>query len=510
MLAITKDDVDKSGGVLGAISFRSVEYLKSKFTPTKNLHYVSTHILRNVVHTDPHLDEYFAELLFRSSLAIDSRELDFVEEAIYSSSNDLVAMELWPQAVVFGIGSTISPGAKPLIIFDEHTAGKGRFSLSCAELVAKYVANNDLNVYPTSIRSLITEVNSIDAYGKAHPQNLSKIIKTLHSVKFLFSKGQTSKDDVKDSLTDSWKRALLDGMLTAVIYAIDEGEDLNSNPDDKKKLLIKSLNTYKENSLHKNHPNFEKAYNFIASTYGQQSAVFSTAVLRDSSNKEILDSNGQTIPQILILGKVIAACIRCWGEPITNLIMMHIWESEFQKQLNFTVLESEIQSVFGRSFDVDKRTSVGVFSKRTLRKIKLNRMRRNFNNQFETINDSWCNPVIIYISPTSGIFEPHKAALNYVNEHNSYCGFVLVEDSFTATKALFITEGIPKDKWISLKSMIAKIEKDSWYDPTTNPAKPAMFITNGTRAHQYVKKSGLDIDALESLIEKVFSQKNKP
>lgn len=506
MLAITKDEVTNSGGLIGAISYKAVEYLKTRFRPTRDLHYVSTHILRTIVHTNPHLDEYFSELLFRASLSIDSRELDFFEEAIYSENNDLVAKELWPQSVVFGIGSTISPGANPLIKFDEHTTTKGRFSLSCAELVSKYVANNDLSIYPNSIRQIIREVNSIDAYGKAHPQNLSNIIKTLHNVKFLFSKGTTSKDDIRDNLNDTWKRSLLDGMFTAVIYAIDNGIDLQSNPDEQKYFLMKSLNAYKDNSLHRNNPYFEEAYNWLASTYGEQDKVINNAILRDSSNKEILDTNGNTIPQLLLLSKVNFACIECWGESFTSFLMTHIWESEFQRQINFRILKNELQNSLDNKDNVDKRTIAGIFSKRTLNKIRMYRVLKNkYSGQYETIQ-SWCNPIIIFISSVSGLFDPQEAALNYVNKYNSYCGFIIVEDSYTGTKALFRTEGIPNDKWVDLVDLLQEVDKDCWYDPTINPNKPAKFIVNGTKAHQYVKKSGLDIDAFSNIVERVFLQ----
>jgi hypothetical protein len=504
MLTITNNDIDKYGGLLSAISAIAVNYLKNNIKVSKDLSYVSKHLLRTIVHINPHLDEYYSELIFRTCLNIDMSNIEFVEEAIYSENDDLLAQELWPQAVVFGIGSTISPGSEPLMKFDEHIKGKGRFSDSCAELVTKYITNNNLKSLSNSVLTLLKEVNSIDAFGKAHPQNLGNIIKTLHNVRFMFSKGDTPKDDVRDKLTPSWKRSIIDAFLVSIVYALDENLDLINDPKEKKNFLLNTLKIYKSKSLHVNNPLFEKAYNFISSEYGDQAKVFSEAILRDADNNNILDNVGNTIPQLLLLSRVCYSSYSCWGEEIAEMLMMHIWESELQKQMNFLTIEKELESNFDNTQIVQKRTLIGEIGKRTLTKVMSNKIIKDrIRNKIITSNEK-CPLEIIFISPSSGIFEPHKAATNYINDNNFRFGLVLVEDSYLGTKALFRTEGFPKDRWIKLVKVIMDYEPNCWYDATKDPSKPAYFIVNGTLAHQYVKRSGIDLESLTSLVERIW------
>ena len=503
MIPITKTDVMNSGGFLSALSAKSSEYVKSIIQGTKQFDSIEGALLRNIVHTDPHLDEYFAELLFRACLPNDLANIEFIEETVFSADHDLGCQQLWPQAAVFGIGDTVSCGVAPLLLFDEHKNGKGKASSSCGEVVVNYLEANNQVTFPDSVRTVLHEVNIIDEFGNAHPQHLGNLIKTIHNVRFLFSKGSSPKDDVKDFLSPTWKRSLINGCITAVIYCLENDIDLISDPDSKKSELQKSLKEYVDKSLHKSHPNFEKARQIIASNFGSQQGVFGKAVLK-SAKGPIIDANGNNVPQILILSRICFACYKCWGEKITNMIMLHFWETEFQNQINFLALFEELDKAFKNQKSVNKRTRLGVIRREILHPIEI-RKKISDKNTHQTKYIRRQSPLwVINIRPTSDVFNANQATLNYINKNNNGVGLILIEDTYIGTKTLFRGEAIPSTNWAKLTHLIESIEPQCWHDPSTDPNQPAPFIINGSKAHQYVLCSRLDMDALCMLVKRCF------
>lgn len=501
MIPITKTDVMDSGGFLSALSVKSSEYIKSIIQGTKQFDSIEGALLRNIVHTDPHLDEYFAELLFRACLPNNLANIEFIEETLFSANNDLGCQQLWPQAAVFGIGDAVSCGVAPLLLFDEHIKGKGKASSSCGEVVANYLEANNQITFPDSVRTVLHEVNIIDEFGNAHPQHLGNLIKTIHNVRFLFSKGSLPKDDVKDFLSPTWKRSLINGCITAVIYCLENDIDLISDPASKKNELQKSLNEYVDKSLHKSHPNFEKARQTIASNFGSQQGVFGKAVLK-SAKGPIIDTNGNNIPQILILSRICFACYKCWGEKITNMIMLHFWETEFQKQINFLAMFEELDKAFKNQKSVNKRTRLGLIRREILHSIEIRKriIDKNTHQPKYIQRPLW----VINIRPTSEVFNANQATLNYINKNNNGVGLILIEDTYIGTKTLFRGEAIPSTNWAKLTDSIKSTEPQCWYDPSTDSNQPAPYIINGNKAHQYVPCSGLDMDILCMLVKKYF------
>ena len=503
MITINKIDTEESGGLLSAISMKSAQYIRG-LIPRTNLAGIERLLGRHIVHTDPHLDEYFAELIFRSCLPSQSFNIEYIEESLFSVNNDFGAQQLWPQAVIFGIGSTVSYGVTPLLLFDEHVLGKGKTSASCSEVVIDYLENTAQSSFPASIRTVLNEVNIIDEFGNAHPQHLGNVIKTLHNVYFLFSKGPTPKDDVRDFLSFAWKRSLIDCCIASIIYCLENSIDLIGDPPSKKEALQKSLNEYITNSLHKSHPHFERARQTIASNYGNQKGVFDEALLRGAGKKVLTDNSGNNIPQLLILSRICFACYACWGEKITNMIMMHFWETEFQKQINFLTLTEELDRAFRGRKNVNKRTSLGVIRRDILKTLEIEKeIIDKYTHQKKFIKYQ-AHLWVLNICPRGDVFNAHQAALNYINKNNHGCGLILIEDSSLGTKTLFRTKAIPNEKWSHLINMIKSIEPNCWYDPSTDPNRPAPFVNNGNKAHQYVQRSGLDLTALCDLAKKAF------
>lgn len=504
MIQINSTDIKNSGGLLSAISMKAVEYLRKLLPVNQKLQGISKAIERHIVHTDPHLDEYFSELLLRAAIERNSNEIEFKEETLFSDTDDFLAQELWVNGVVFGIGGTISPGVKPLLIFDEHVKGKGRISSSCCEMVAKYVTNGDLNKIPSSIEKVINEVNCIDAYGKGDTQHLSKILKNVHEVRFLFEKGATPKDDIRDNLTEVWKRTLVDAILVSIIYCFENNIDLLHNPDEKKDILMKSLKGYVNISLHKNEPAFSRTYQWISGVYGDQQKAFDRAFLKDPTDKYILDQHGNKTPQYLLLSRICFALHKCWDEGIATFVMNHLWETELLKQMNFYAVEDEIGDLLTKNNTVNKNTKVGFIAKRTLKAIDIRKeIVDKITRQKKVVNlkaPLW----VIYAKPYADYFQAQKVLTNIINENNNGCGLILIENTVIGTKLLSRGSSIFNTNWRALSKQVMGFEPDKWYDPTLDPAKPTFFILNGNKSHQYILRSGLDLESLCSLSEKCF------
>src|ERR1039458_5935964 len=96
MITITQSDISASGGVLAALADKSCECVRAvlksgwKATPPEILESLE----RIIVHTEPHLDEYFAELLFRSCLPREKQQCEFIEQSVFSATNDLGCQHL--------------------------------------------------------------------------------------------------------------------------------------------------------------------------------------------------------------------------------------------------------------------------------------------------------------------------------------------------------------------------------------------------------------------------------
>ncbi len=503
MIQLTQIDVKNSGGLLSALHYKSTNFLHN-IIPQLDFMGLENYLRHHIVHTDPHLDEYFAELLFHTALPDKINRVEFMEESLYSATNDFGAKLLWPNSIVFGIGSTVSYGVQPLLLFDEHLSGKGKSLPSCSAVVLDYLENKGGFTITDSIKTLLKEISSIDEFGNAHSQHLGNLIKTLHNVRFLFYKGNTQKEDIRDFLSHSWKRTIVDISITSLIYALENKIDIVGDPSSKKEALKNSLEHYIIHSPHKTNPHFEDARQTISSNYGNQNAVFANAVLKGSGGTVLKDTLGNTIPQLLILSRICFASYYTWGEEITNLLMMHFWEVEFQNQLNFISFSNELEKVLINMRDTDSRTPVGIIRAKILPNIEIQKAIPNSQNKQQKVISLRKPVIILNLVPRGDIFSANKPSLNYLNSHNDGCGIVFLEDPLLGTKTLFRASNFPNDKWVKLINVIKSIEPNCWYDPSTDPLRPATFINNGNKAHQYVQRSGLDLLSLADLIKNII------
>src|SRR6185437_14449565 len=116
--------------------------------------------------------------------------------------------------------------------------------------------------------------NAIDEFGGAHPQHLGNLIKTLHRVRFLFARGNTAKDNIRDYLSPTWKRTIINCCLVAVIYGLENGVDFYGGPLAKKSALRRSFDYYVAHSLHKDNACFVETFQYLSGIYSDQRRVF--------------------------------------------------------------------------------------------------------------------------------------------------------------------------------------------------------------------------------------------
>jgi hypothetical protein len=479
MLVINQLDIQQTGGLLAALTKKSEDYIRSVLLKKGKVRFdfeKAKYLDRIIVHTDPHIDEYVAELFFRACMSEkqNTLEIPFQELSIYSIDNDLNCKTLFPTSAVLGIGNVASGGAEALFLFDEHvnTGQRVRSLDSCSQVVAsKFIAN-----IPQSVDILLREINVIDSYGGAHPQHLGNLIKRLHDTRFAFD------SQTWGYLSDHWKRAIVDACLAAVVYCLENKIDLWGEPKIKAEAVKKSISNYAQHSLHKNNDKFNEVHNRIRTEYHNQTKIFNApnALLKDREGNAIRDA-GKTIPQILLFSRVCFACEKCWGEKISRIITTHFWEVIFQDQINFSVMQGELKvalSKRGKRFN----TKVGTLKMRILPSI-------NQKNKLWVMSFSPNNP---------GFIGASKAALlNYINRNNNACGVILIENPYHGTKALFKGK-IPLEKWQKLVKLIISKEKDYWYEASPN------FILNGNKAHRYRNQSRMDINSLEKMIRETF------
>ncbi|HWD41191.1 MAG TPA: hypothetical protein VG944_20245 [Fimbriimonas sp.] len=497
---LTVDDalITQSGGVLAAIADRSAEFMQGVVAPFRKPQPSSAivELERVIVHTEPHLDEYVAELIFRACLPPEKWRLELIEQAIFSATGDLGCKHLWPSAAVLGIGSAVSGGVQPLFLFDEHVSGQTRVAASCSQIVSDKM----LTAVPDPIKRLLREVNAIDEFGGGHAQSLGNLIRSLHQVQLLLSTDESGTARLANAvpLSTEWKRAVISACIAAIVYCENAGVDLVSDPDGKRATLQASLDNYVAKSVHRNHSRFEEAVQRLRSIFGDQAKAFKEGVLR-GPNGPILDARGDEIPQLLLFSRVCFACEKCWGPGIRDLVATHFWEAELQKQLDFYSVEDAIEQLFaGPTSRLD--TEVGVLTRASLPDIATVESNYRGGPTVTRRRRVW----VIGFVAAPGVGSTNQALQNFLNRRNGGCGVFLIQTPSMGTAALFRGTNVPDAKWQQLAKTISDKEPDCWHIIYNSTGTIAPFILNGNKAHQYVPRSALDFPTLVELIRRTF------
>ena len=483
MLKINKKYIQKNGGLLHAISIKSSEYL-GYLLDKKNRAYRSLQIDqldRTISHKNPHLDEYFADLLFRSILPAHKRHIDFMEMSIYSHNNDSACKAFWPNAAVFGIGGTVSGGAKPILSFDEHEENGEKSVFSSSQMVINTFIKGFL---PKSIRQMINEVNKIDAFGGAHPLHIGNIIKTGHFVQFTFQKSEFLYNDKTGCLSPLWKKSLMDASITSIIYVLEHNIDINTPSKEMSDIITQSLETFIQGSISRHDTSFQTIITTIKSNMLNLKGIFNVAKLPPQKRN----------PQLLLLSKVCFALYKTWPKEIADMIMMHFWQILYQGQQSFVEL-------YDICLTLPNNTTLpciyGEIIKKEIYNSSINPQHNKFSKNKALPKKLW----IIHCNQTPGLIMGNRPLMNYVNKNNMGFGIVILRNKFGCTGAIFKGVGVPYDLWETLVDKICEIEEDCWHKVLSGGSgEYAPFLINGNPSHQYVPFSNLDIEDIEKIL----------
>lgn len=478
MLSFSKADCNRCGGFLSALTETASEYLHG--VVKGEIRWVPDQAPdRFIVHKAPHLDEYLAEFLFRASEPITERRREFLEMALYSE-DDSGAKTHWPHAVVFGMGADMPCGNYAEVLFDEHIGGGGRKSNSCTDMVTERCFDR----IPAPLERIVGEVSAIDSVAGAHELHLNNMLKTCHLVQYTIGRHSSGRLQ-SGKLTDSWKRAVVNALLAAVVYCLERNVDI-LEPLRIRQVINDMFDRFSQDCPYRNSPQYDKA---LARLRGGLDNPQMTLM------KARVTVKGQDLPQVLVAPFLAVAAQEAWGTEIAYFLMVHFWESEVLKNLHF----QKVTGLLGECLQDRQRPrlafnsdcSVGCFIVRE----KAFKGKRKFRQGGEQ-DAKFPSPLwILSCRHNNFILQPNKAMLSFIREENFGIGLVFSENTKEATKVLFKGSHVPDPFWNTLVERIQDIEPNLWVRP--QPTAP--FIVNGNAAHQYVELSSLTAIRLAKL-----------
>jgi len=488
-VVLDKIYIEEKGGILNALTYASAQYIykvleKYGREKIKRFDEFKTKKLRRtIIHKNAHLDEYFAELLFRAILPPHLKDIEVSEHVLMSKEDDTFAKISWPNGVVFGIHAEETGGAKALAFFDEHLSDGTRIKPSCSQLVAEEFLGNNI---PRSLQKVLDEVNYSDSHAGAHQYNIKNLFFAMHDILFVIGRNEIDNAPVTKYLTENWKRAIVGASLTAMVY-VYENDLLNERLNDQVKFSIekitkKSIDYFIEKTLLAN-----------------QSEVFdgvSKKLLFNfrNGNHDTIDravwknENGQTIgQQILISHFICYALHKCWGDNIANFIMMHIWQILFQQQVSYQEVKEEIIAIT----EAQKKgnTKFGYIEKTLLANLSFNPEQNEKDKRKRTLKSD--SPLWIYeVSVTNPNF-PNVATVlksiindDYTQKGNNGFGLFILHDKTINSKIINNGQTIPANIWKKISDKIIETEGDCWFQLKSAEGNYADFILNRTKAHQ--------------------------
>lgn len=472
MLKITQRETTESGGFLEALTSVSTDYLHTLLRP-----YSKTSLNRHpdyfIVHKAPHLDEYLAELLFRASLPKNERNGSFMEMAL-NSDDDLMAQAYWSKAAVFGIGSEQTSGKYAFLLFDEHYSAGGRKEESCAQIVV----NKCYTQLPKNIQRIVDEANIIDSQGGAHPLHLNNIMKTCHLLLYNYGTNHSGRR-MSGKLTDSWKRAVVNAIISSLICAMEEKLDIYSQ-DTLKRYSRELLDRYSKSSPYINLKYFDDAIQSLRSSLGN---------IKIEKDEIVNDPN----IQMLLLPIISAAACQVWGTEIGYFLLVHFWESEILKNIHYKRVYTLLEKSFAHhppkpiyNNDLSIATYIIKEKKFTGGKDKGGKF---YPAQYPS------NLWVISCKHNNFALQPNKAIGSYISSENFGVGLNLIENTKEGTKVLFKGRHVPMDFWNKLVDKLQSLEPGLWYRVSDS----AGFLINGTPAHRYISLSTLTLRSLAKI-----------
>lgn len=496
--------IDGKGGILNALTYASAQYIYKVlerhgrdnikwFDSTK-----SHKLKRTIIHKNAHLDEYFAELIFRAILPPHLKDIEVCEHVLMSKEDDTYAKISWPNGVVFGIHADETGGAEALTFFDEHHANGSRLKPSCSQLVAEEYLGNRI---PKSIQKVLDEVNLNDSNKGAHQFHFAHVIKEIHDVLFIVGKDEINNNIVTKYLTEGWKRAIIDTVLTSMVYCFEndlEGVILKK-PFDVLKSTEESFNYFINYNPLTSEKYYEETVKFYRDNIININPIVTAKWKVNLAGHEL--SSKERVDQILIIPRICYSLNSCWGNEIAKFIMMHVWNIIFQRQMNFYLIQDKIKGLH-----IDS-TIEGEFGKISKYEIYNSYIKPEASGKRTSFNqDSKICLISIELTNPS-YYNITKPILNYINNDynkggNNGFGIFILHDKII--NSMLINKGttFPKEIWKIFSDKIYNTEPDRWFQLRTND-NYADYILNRTKAHQDQLPSNLiDINFItEALLD---------
>jgi hypothetical protein len=497
--------IEDKGGILNALTYASAQYIfkvlerygkeKIKWFDLNK----SKRLKRTIIHKNAHLDEYFAELIFRAILPPHLKDIEILEHVLMSKEDDSYAKVSWPSGVVFGIHAEEAGSAKALVFFDEHNSDGSRIKPSCSQLVAEEYLDNNI---PPSIQKVLDEVNYYDSHSGANTYNIKNLFAAMNDILFIVGKDEINNTIVTKYLTENWKRAIYDSCLVAMVY-VYENKMLADKFDDSLKENFErttknSLNYFLENSILNN-----ISESYYEKVRGKLLNVFKVWSMGERGNKRwhktindavMKDEDGKIFgQQILLLQIVCYALNKCWGDNISKLVMMHIWQALFQQQISFEELKDEIITI--TESEQKGNTKFGYVEKVIITGLNLE-PEQNLKGRKRTFNLNsplWVYDVIVTNPYYTNVAAAIKSIINseYSEKGNNGFGILLLHDKTINSKIINNGQTFPNDLWVKLSDKIIETEPECWFQLKNAEGGYADFILNRNKAHQEYLPSNL-------------------
>jgi len=522
-IELDEEFISSKSGILNALTYASAEYIYKVLERHSYKEIIwfdkekQRKLHRTIIHKNAHLDEYFAELIFRSILPKHLKDIEVYEHILMSKEQDAYARISFPNAVVFGIRTDEAGGAKALKFFDEHSEDGTRTSSSCSQLVAETFLGSKI---PYSIGKVLEEINYSDSYSGAHQYHIKNVLFALNNVFFLIGKEDIEGEYVTKLLTENWKRALNNACIISFIFCIENGllkgfpKNWNNNFKNKiEGVTKKSLDRFLQRTYFKNLNDsaFKNAQGRILNHFRVWSENEATdknfhntingSFWKDKATSKNIES------QFLLLQPLCFALQQCWGDKIADFIMFHLWQSLLQLQTTFEQVKQEISGLsnFKTINGLCNLTSTrfGDFCRIDLKlsnfqpqKKKSDDTKRDVENitHFQLYYASISNPSYSNIK---------QVFTSLLNERNGGFGLIIIEDKSINSKAITRGTSMPYDNWVLLSNKIMSLEPECWFQLQPDGVY-ADFLLNRTEAHQdQLPSSLIDIDFIVNVIHEI-------
>lgn len=487
--------VEQSGGILRAISRKSVERLRADLTGM-SIKAFTPEIRNNwkyiLLHSQPHLDEYLASFLLRACLPDEMFDIEVDETILFSKDNDLTAKEMWPKAAVLGVGNLINGGAEPLLLFDEHESSQEeRTHTSLAILMKRYLLNNQRP--PDAFYKIMREVNYIDQYGSPFPKSLAVYTKYIQAAHLPTASNA--------EMSSEWKCALLDASLSAFYAEMQREEMPCKKKSNWEPAVLLSLNDFAERTFLRDFPEFEASFQKIKNylTKGFSYNVSKGNLTYEIPNIKNPRKTSQAVCNLLI-PYLPYLLFKYWGGLIGQMLLFPMWESRVLQDILFTRTSGNLKTIVASSKeDIIKRdTDFGVLSICYTKKMTI-------ENAPIVVIDIMSEHGLSSTAPINSVLKMQAGGI----------GFSIFRSAQTNSVIFTKGGGIPNDLWervcnelIALEGLSDSSTSCGAWHIVKNPNGIAPFILNGNSTHRYVPQSTISAQSIVEMLDSMADQED--